>query len=226
MIKNRTTQLIYQTAFCTIGIIGIIASFGFFDYTFRWDFFVHFTNLSNYLCIGIMIAQFVQTLKRKNDDFVKTTPTLKFIAVLCIMLTFLVFNIMLAPAKDRLPELNFKINSITFHIILPIMFVLDWFLFYERKKVKWFAPLISILAPLVYVVFVYIRAAILGFNPDAPFIYPYFFLNISTQGIGGVLKWVAILLVGFVALGYVFYGLDKICKKTENVKENKKDIEI
>ena len=48
MIKNRTAQLIFQTAFCTLGIIGIMASLGFFDYAFRADFFVHFTNISNY----------------------------------------------------------------------------------------------------------------------------------------------------------------------------------
>lgn len=32
MIKNRTVQLMFQTAFCTLGILGIIASFGTFNY--------------------------------------------------------------------------------------------------------------------------------------------------------------------------------------------------
>lgn len=31
MIKNRTTQLIYQTVYCTIGLLGVIACFGIFD---------------------------------------------------------------------------------------------------------------------------------------------------------------------------------------------------
>jgi hypothetical protein len=61
-------------------------------------------------------------------------------------------------------------------------------------------------------VFVYIRAAILGFNPDAPHIYPYFFLNLAELGVAGVLKWVAILFVGFIALGYIFYAVDKLIK--------------
>ncbi len=38
MTKNRTTQLIFQSAFCAIGIIGVIASFGFFDMVWRWDY--------------------------------------------------------------------------------------------------------------------------------------------------------------------------------------------
>ena len=35
MIKNRIAQIVFQTAFCAIGIIGIIASVGFFDYAMK-----------------------------------------------------------------------------------------------------------------------------------------------------------------------------------------------
>ena len=212
MIKNRTIQLIFQTAFCTLGILGIIASFGIFNYEFRSDFYVHFTNLSNYLCIGIVFAELIQTAKKKTDSYVSAAPFLKFIGVLAILLTFLVFNILLAGQPDRDPQANWRISSISFHVILPIMYVFDWMLFYEHKKVRWFYPLASVIFPLVYVVFIYVRAAILGFNPDVPYIYPYFFLNLETQGIAGVARWVAILFVGFIALGYVFYGIDKLIK--------------
>jgi hypothetical protein len=46
-----------------------------------------------------------------------------------------------------------------------------------------------------------------------PLIYPYFFVNLDTQGVGGVLKWIVILLVAFIAVGYLFVGLDRIGKK-------------
>lgn len=214
MIKNRTAQLIYQSFYCAIGLIGIIASLGIFDdiMNLRSDFYVHFTNLSNYLCIGIVLAQLIETAKKSENSYVKTAPFLKFIGVLAILLTFLVFNFLLAGRPDRDPQDNWRVASICFHAILPVMYVLDWILFYEHKKVRWFYPIASVVFPLVYVVFVYIRAAILGFNPDAPYIYPYFFLNLDTQGVAGVAKWVAILFVGFIALGYIFYGIDKAIK--------------
>ncbi len=58
MIKNRTAQLIFQTIYCTLGLVGAIASLGIFDNInlIRWDFYVHFTNISNFLCIGVMVA--------------------------------------------------------------------------------------------------------------------------------------------------------------------------
>lgn len=214
MFKNRTAQLIFQSFFCAIGLIGIVASLGVFDdvLNLRWDFYVHFTNLSNYLCIGVMFAELVQTAKKKEDSFVKTAPFLKFIGVLAILLTFLVFNFLLAGQPDRDPQANWRIASISFHVILPLMYVFDWLLFYEHKKVRWFHPIASVAFPLLYVVFVFVRAAIVDFNPDVPYLYPYFFLNLDNLGVAGVAKWVAILFVGFIALGYIFYGIDKLIK--------------
>ena len=214
MIKNRTTQLIFQSFFCAIGFIGIIASLGIFDdaYNLRWDFYVHFTNLSNYLCFGVMLAELIGTAKKSMNSYVKTAPFLKFIGVLAILLTFLVFNFMLAGRPDRDPQANWRISSISFHVILPLMYVLDWILFYEHKKVRWFYPLTSVVFPALYVAFVFIRAAIVNFNPEVPYLYPYFFLNLDNLGVWGVAKWVAILFAGFIALGYIFYGIDKVIK--------------
>ena len=222
MIKNRTVQLIYQTIYCTLGLVGIIASLGIFDNIkmIRWDFYVHFTNISNFLCIGVMVAALIQTIRKKEDSFVSSTPMLKFIGMLGILLTFLVFNIMLAGAEGRDPQANWRIGSLCFHVVLPIMYIADWFLFYERKKCKWYYPLASVAFPLSYAVFLLIQAIILKFDSSiliptttTPLIYPYFFVNLETQGVPGVLMWIAILSVAFFAIGFGFYGLDRISKK-------------
>ncbi len=70
MLKNRTAQLIFQTVYCTLGFVGCVASLGIFDdiSSIRWDFYVHFTNISNFLCIGIMAAALIQTAKKKREQ--------------------------------------------------------------------------------------------------------------------------------------------------------------
>ena len=222
MIKNRTAQLIFQTIYCTLALVGSIASLGIFDNIkmIRWDFYVHFTNISNFLCFGVMLACLIQTAKKKEDSYVKTAPMLKFIGVLGILLTFLVFNIMLAGAEGRDPQLNWRIGSLCFHVVLPILYVADWFLFYERKQCKWYYPVASISFPLAYAIFLLIQAVILKFdssilipNSTTPLIYPYFFVNLETLGVSGVLMWIGILAVGFVAMGFLFFGLDRLGKK-------------
>ena len=222
MIKNKTAQLIYQTIYCTLGLVGCVASLGIFDNInmIRWDFYVHFTNISNYLCIGVMVAGLFQTIKKKEDSYVSAAPVLKFIGMLGILLTFLVFNIMLAGAEGRDPQANWRIGSILAHVVLPIMYIADWFLFYERRQCKWYYPIASIGFPLGYVIFLLIQAVILGFDSSilipgttTPLIYPYFFVNLETQGLPGVLMWIAILTVAFVAVGYIFFGIDKLGRK-------------
>ena len=222
MIKNRTVQLIYQTIYCTLGFVGIIASLGIFDNInmIRWDFYVHFTNISNFLCFGVMLAELIQTAKRKENGYVCASPLIKFIGILGILLTFLVFNIMLAGKEGRDPQLNWRVGSLLFHVLLPIMYIADWFLFYERKKCKWYYPIASIAFPLGYVIFLLIQAVILKFDSSilipgttTPLIYPYFFVNLDTQGVPGVLMWIAILAIAFVAVGFAFFGLDRLGKK-------------
>ena len=224
MIKNRTAQLIYQTIYVTLGLVGFVACLGIFDNvnTIRWDFYVHFTNLSNFLCIGVMLAGLIQTAKKKEDSFVSAAPVLKFIGMLGILLTFLVFNIMLAGAEGRDPQANWRVGSLIFHVVLPIMYIADWFLFYERKKCKWYFPVTSIAFPLIYVIFLLIQAVILKFNSSiliptttTPLIYPYFFVNLDTQGVWGVLTWIGILSAAFVVVGFLFFGIDNITKKSK-----------
>ena len=220
MIKNRTAQLIFYTVYCTLGFVGSVASLGIFDniHELRWDFYVHFTNISNFFCIGVMLAALIQTAKKKEDGYVSAAPIMKFIGMLGILLTFLVFNIMLAGARD--PQLNWRVGSLVFHVVLPIMYIADWFLFYERKKCKWYYPIASIGFPLAYVIFLLIQAIALRFDTSVlitgtttPLIYPYFFVNLDTQGVPGVLMWILILLAAFVAVGFAFLGLDRLGKK-------------
>ncbi len=216
--------MIFQTVYCTLGFVGCVASLGIFDNIniIRWDFYVHFTNISNFFCIGVMLTALIQTVKRKDDGYVTAAPMLKFIGMLAILLTFLVFNIMLAGAEGRDPQANWRVGSLIFHV--PILYIVDWFLFYERKKTKWYYPLASTAFPLAYVIFLLIQAIILKFDTSiliptttTPLIYPYFFVNLETQGVSGVLMWVGILSVAFIAVGYLFFGLDRIGKK-ERVK--------
>ena len=222
MIKNRTTQLIFQTVYCTLGFVGCIASLGIFDdiNTIRWDFYVHFTNISNFFCIGVMLTGLIQTVKKQENSCVSAVPLLKFIGMLGILLTFLVFNILLAGAAGRDPQANWRVGSLLFHVLLPILYITDWFLFYERGKCKWYYPVASIGFPLVYLVFLLIQAVILKFDASiliptttTPLIYPYFFVNLDTQGVSGVLMWTGVLFTAFAAVGFAFYGIDRLGKK-------------
>ena len=80
--------------------------------------------------------ELIQTIKKKEDSYVTAAPLMKLIGMVGILLTFLVFNILLAGTADRDPQLNWRIGSLCFHVVLPIMYIVDWFLFYERGRLR------------------------------------------------------------------------------------------
>ena len=209
MIKNRTAQLIFQTVYCVLAVIGIFSSTGYFVADFNSDFYVYYTNLSNYICAAVMFITLINTAKCANkgeSGYCTTAPAFNFMCVIMIMFTFLVYNILLS-GDSTVVQYFTSLNNMLLHVILPIMFILNFALFYERKSIKWFYPFLSMVMPLIYVVFIVIRAAILK-GATNTVLYPYFFLNIDDLGWGGFFVWVSVLLVIFIVIGYVLFALD------------------
>ncbi len=217
MIKNRVSQIVFQTIYIVLGIIGVIHSLGYFNKSFNYDFYLYYTNLSNYICLGMMIAIFISTLKfanKKEDGYITLAPKFKLMCVIMILVTGLVYNILLAK-ENTVFEYFTSIGNLILHVILPIMFVLDWILFYEHGKVKWYYPLLCTIMPLIYVAFILIRSGIINATIGDSYtglLYPYFFLNLAELGWGGLIGWVFGLLVIFIIIGYLFYAFDNFSK--------------
>ena len=157
---------------------------------------------------------------KKIDSYVTTAPRLRVISMLGLVLTFLIFNFLLANDPARDPALNFKVECILCHIILPIMYVADWVMFYEHRKINWKLPFLSTVFPLLYLVFIFVNAALRGFDSSImnyagtdPVIYPYFFLNPERVGIRSMIIWILVLLVAFILMGYLFMIIDHLLGK-------------
>ncbi|MGN0807117.1 MAG: Pr6Pr family membrane protein [Candidatus Coproplasma sp.] len=209
MVKNVSIRLLFQTVYCVLAAIGLISSLGYFNGEFRSEFYVMYTNLSNYVCMGFMAFALVKTFKKalkKEDGTQDLAPAFKFACNIMILVTFLVYNILLAKEKSA-SDYFLSIGNLTMHLILPIMFIVDWILFYDHGKTKWYYPLLCVIMPAVYLVFIFVRAAILPEGTTAT-VYPYFFLNVDKIGVGGVVGWICALVAVFVFIGYIFYAAD------------------
>lgn len=212
MIKNRVAQLIYRVVFLTVSVFGILDSFGLYaGQTPGLECLLWYTSLSNFLCFGVMLAVTISTVKLVAKGALMGHNTvcrkLKFYATIAILVTFLVYNFLLADGIFE-PGWN-NLSNITKHIVCPLLFVFDCLLFDEHHSLKWHDCLLCTALPLVYVAFILIRGAILP--PDyAGTVYPYFFLDAGELGYGGVAIWVSVLLVIFVVIAFFFYVYDKI----------------
>lgn len=231
---NLLTQAIYRIVFCVISALGCLLSFGFFDrtygseeFTFSNDFWQYYTNLSNYYCLGIGIAVCADTLRklRKGETHGSNTvaPTLKLCGVVMIMVTFLVYSILLGE-PNKLEFWN-SLGNLCYHVIVPILFIVDFFIFDKHRQIKILDPLKCTFMPLGYVVYILVYGAICR-AADLNFEYPYFFLNVDELGYGGVVGWVFALLAVFIAIGYLMFVYDKLVKEDGKWKLDFKNLKV
>lgn len=209
MIRNVKIRLGFQILYCALAVVGFLAQLGVFQGVLNRSYLVYYTNLSNLICMIFGFCSLAWLL-RGGEDF---APALKFVFSIMILVTFILYNGLLSNYSSIIAYFSSLKNGLN-HGILPVLFVLDWVLFYRWGRTKWTYPLLSILPPAVYVVYILIRAAILDATGRvAAVVYPYYFLNLDNLGWGGFLSWMGGLMIAFLALGYALCALDHLLSK-------------
>ena len=209
-VKKRTAQLIFYGVYCILALIGLLLDFGAFGGGFTTRPFVYYTSLSNMLCSGFTVISLIRKLGNRESEL---WPMGKYIFVVMILVTAIVYNLLLN-SYSSVAAYFASTKNVLYHLILPIMFVLDWFVFYKRGRVKPLWPLVALVIPLAYVIYILARAAVVSAaGMTVSVLYPYFFLNVDRLGWGGFLLWMGILLVMLLLLGYGLYGLDRFMSR-------------
>ena len=172
------------------------------------ELFSYFTIQSNVICL-IMMAW-----KLKKEP-----PALfRGLAVVCISLTFLVYNFMLRPADFTIANMgNLKnISNLFAHYMVPAFVWIDYLLYTPKGGMKWYYPLIWLCYPLLYLAYIMLVYKPIG----GTFIVegevckvPYFFLDTEILGIGGVTLWCLAIAAVILLLSYLFLLLDKLLSR-------------
>ncbi|ROP32361.1 Pr6Pr family membrane protein [Couchioplanes caeruleus] len=161
----------------------------------------YFTNQSN-IAYAIFAAW---TLFGTRVD----RPALKGAVTLYVAITGLVYHLVLAnPASgfanapyDRTPAE--AIGNQLLHTVVPLLAVLDWLIFDERRRFKLRHAAYWLAFPLGYLVFALIRGPITH-------TYPYPFIDVNDLGYGGVALSTVFFAFAFWLLGLAFVGIDRL----------------
>lgn len=92
------------------------------------------------------------------------------------------------------------------HTINPLLVILFWYLYEEKRPVKYNQILGWLLYPLVYLIFVLIRGSLSGF-------YPYPFVNVAEIGLRKTLLNSGLLLLFFILVACLFIAVGKKTEK-------------
>jgi len=183
---------------------------------FRVSFLYYFTNISNLLLVAYYWGALFQAYKHPETAQKPWMPTVKHTLMLGITVTGLVAYFLLDHGEVFVNGV-FKFNNFILHDVIPICAVLDWLLFDEKPTMGFKEPLIWPLYPLTY--FAYIIVLVLGFGVQIKekSRWPYGFMDFDKLGVPTVALTIVILIVVFVALGYLYVVIDK--KLGEKIKK-------
>ncbi len=207
ILKNRIFQLIYHVIFLMICLIGILDCFNLLiEQKLNLDALVYYTTLSNILCFIVIFLISVKNYKdiKENKIYGKNEHYmhLKFYSTIIILITFIIYNFLLV--DNMFTKGWSQIGNLTKHILSPLLFVIDFYLFDDHKKVSFKDTLLTLSLPLLYCSIIIFRGILLPSDFKGT-IYPYFFLNIKEVGFNGLIRWILIFSVMFYITSILIY---------------------
>jgi hypothetical protein len=166
------------------------------------NYFGYFTNVSNILaaCIFIVSAYYVARRREssRKADLVRGAATLYMAVTGVVYLTLL--------SGEELGLLMPWVNIVT-HIVMPIAVVADWLYRPPRNRLGVQHMLLWLIFPLLYLGYTLVRGAVVHW-------YPYPFLDPSkVAGYGGVVVYCVVILVAFLAIGWLLTKLSVRLKR-------------
>ena len=165
-------------------------------------FFSYFTIITNLLAainLTILLAFPVSGLAR---FFAR--PSMQAAIAMYLVVVGVGYNILLRHLWTP-TGLQFWVDEML-HDIIPILFLVYWFLYVLKGKLNVLHPLSWLLLPVLYLLFILMRGAVDGF-------YPYPFMHVEKIGYRAVLQNAGWLLLAFVMASYFFVSVDKLLYK-------------
>ena len=198
--KTDKMSLIWKGLVVVAGCIGLISNAWNMEQPIVMLYF--YTILSNLLCVGT----FLYLMFKGNRSY----PVLKGGLATAVLIVMLIFNFILRPTSEFYKN-QIGLADAMLHYVMPCMVILDFILFDQHNQIKWYHPIEWLSVPIIYVIFVFIRAQIgQPFNTGYGLsLYPYLFLDVDVLGIVSVCKWIMGILVFYLLIGYLIMGLDK-----------------
>lgn len=171
------------------------------DGGFMSSIFQAFTIQSNIWIALICAVELLSEDHNFTEGPGPTLSTVKHMATTSILLTWIVFAVMLAPAMN--PSYLASVSNILLHTVTPVLAAMDYLHRGVAPREGRVGVLSPIILPLSYSIYFFISYGITGKMPV-----PYFFLDyvrfgwfrIGSSGIG-VAYWIIILTILLIVMG-------------------------
>jgi len=161
-------------------------------------YFVFFTNDTTMIAIVVLTLTGLSMLRKQQDAVLLTSASLAVVPL--AMVTGIVYNLTLRGIPSEV-YLGMPWENEVLHVFVPLFLTLDWFVLrlFDRGRpaLPWSAILISLIFPIVWVGFTFIR----GYLIDEWFPYPFLQPSAGPGVIGAYVGGIAVFVVIITAFG-------------------------
>ncbi|SFK03066.1 Pr6Pr family membrane protein [Methylocapsa palsarum] len=159
-------------------------------------FFSYFTMQTNLLVALILTLSFFQP----QSEWFLTRTSVQSAVASYIVIVALVYTLLLRNLWN--PQGWRLVADRLLHDEIPLLYVLYWIFFMPKGSLTRVDPVLWLIYPLLYFVYILARGAAIGS-------YPYPFVDVARLGYREVLYNATMFLGAFFALGVTFTGLDR-----------------
>jgi hypothetical protein len=161
-------------------------------------YFSFFTILTNLLVALVFTAITMRPASAWAQFFL--SPSVQAATTVYIAIVGAVYQLLLRHLWN--PQGAQWVADVLLHAVIPVGYVLYWFLFGPRTGLRWKDALGWLVYPGVYLVYVLARGAVSG-------LYPYPFVDVHVLGYGGVSARAAGLMLVFLGMGLLVVAVGR-----------------
>lgn len=203
-VHSQLASVLYKLAIFLLSAFGVLAVCGLFAHRFDFAPLRKYVCFANAICAVYFFLCVLIGLFTKKD----VLPRLRGAVIL------LLFVSVIMDAADLTGERSTAPIYLLLHAVVPVLALMDWLLFGEKGKLRWISPVLWLIVPNVYFLYVVLRAKL----TDAGWLYA--FLNPQTAGRKSVLLTVLFVDLFALALGYLIVSIDKLTVKRKKSKHS------
>lgn len=218
IIKNRIISVIFKFLLFVMCLWGLYLNSGMPHGKFVPQMFCYYTIIDNTLALlfsGYAICKILFAIRKTGVN--GSVPFSRYKGALIMMLTYLLisYHFFLRPQTlAASPSYQvMTLENILVHYVTPIMVILDWLLFDEKQRFRWYDPLIWLAVPAAYFTFILIRAELGDILHGVGSRYPYYTFDVDILGIAAVTKNILTAVVWHGICGYIIFFLDRFSIK-------------
>jgi hypothetical protein len=164
-------------------------------------YFTFYTILTN-LLVAFCFTFLLFSPGSKRGKFFARTRIATALAVY-IAVVGLTYNIVLRPLWN--PQGLQMIIDELLHSVIPVIYILYWFLFAHKNQLHWKDALPWLIFPLVYLIVILVLGSFSGY-------YPYPFVDVVKLGYQAVFINSGYVTLAFLFFSFLFVGISKIKK--------------